>query len=185
MEPTLDDKSYKNDTRLFRDAVTQDGIHTDFHDSVVSQLLQANDICVYGPTDRNKVGKIGNTSWDSFSYALLMAHNVWHHINAVQTANELYEQGTLPLMLAGKTDPKYNFSLVVNDIFSQKTRQASLDRIKYYESCFDQIIGTRGFTGKNLIRTSDVLFDTFFEEENSQPESNDLDSTYLELLEIK
>jgi hypothetical protein len=138
---------------------------------------------VYGPNDRNKIGKIGNTSWDSFSYALLMAHNVWHHINAVQTANMLYEQGQMPMMLAGRTDNKYDFGRIVDDIFSQNTRQKSLDRIEYYQSCFDQIIGTRGFTGKNLMRPNPTLFDTFFEEENSQPESDELDSTNLEILE--
>lgn len=183
MEPTLDNKSYKNDTRSFRDTVIQDGIHTHFDDSPISAILKAKDICVYGPNDRNKIGKIGNTSWDSFSYALLMAHNVWHHINAVQTANMLYEQGQMPMMLAGRTDNKYDFGRIVDDIFSQNTRQKSLDRIDYYQSCFDQIIGTRGFTGKNLMRPNPTLFDTFFEEENSQPESDELDSTNLEILE--
>jgi hypothetical protein len=38
----------------------------------------------------NKLGKIPNkTSWDSFSYALYMGHNVYCHITAVQHANHL------------------------------------------------------------------------------------------------
>ena len=38
----------------------------------------------------NKLGKIPNkTSWDSFSYALYMGHNVYQHIVAVQRANQL------------------------------------------------------------------------------------------------
>jgi hypothetical protein len=38
----------------------------------------------------NKLGKIPNkTSWDSFSYALYMGHNVYCHIVAVQRANHL------------------------------------------------------------------------------------------------
>ena len=38
----------------------------------------------------NKLGKIPNkTSWDSFSYALYMGHNVYCHITAVQRANHL------------------------------------------------------------------------------------------------
>jgi hypothetical protein len=48
------------------------------------------DICIYKPGDLNKVGKEGRTSWDSFSYALLMGHNVWLHIAAVQKANRRY-----------------------------------------------------------------------------------------------
>ena len=40
----------------------------------------------------NKLGKIPNkTSWDSFSYALMMAHNVNSHITSVQRANQLMD----------------------------------------------------------------------------------------------
>jgi hypothetical protein len=39
----------------------------------------------------NKIGKEGKTSWDSFSYALMMAHNVYCHIVAVQRANNLMD----------------------------------------------------------------------------------------------
>ena len=39
--------------------------------------------------DLNKNGKIGATSWDSFSYCLMMAHNVYNHIRAVQIANDM------------------------------------------------------------------------------------------------
>ena len=35
----------------------------------------------------NKIGKEGKTSWDSFTYGILMAHNVYMHIRAVQEAN--------------------------------------------------------------------------------------------------
>ena len=39
----------------------------------------------------NKINKIGRTSWDSFAYALMMAHNVYCHIVAVQRANNLVD----------------------------------------------------------------------------------------------
>lgn len=39
----------------------------------------------------NKINKIGKTSWDSFSYALMMGHNVYCHIVAVQRANQLMD----------------------------------------------------------------------------------------------
>ena len=39
--------------------------------------------------DLNKNNKEGKTSWDSFSYCLMMAHNVYNQIRAVQTANDL------------------------------------------------------------------------------------------------
>lgn len=41
--------------------------------------------------DKNKINKVGATSWDSFSYALMMGHNVYCHIVAVQRANQLLE----------------------------------------------------------------------------------------------
>jgi hypothetical protein len=189
MEPTADDKKYKTDQRAFRDVVLQDGIHDTFDDSPVSKLLKISDICVYGPTDKNKLGNIGNTSWDSFSYALLMSHNVWHHINAVQTANQQYENGLMPLMLSGKTDEQFDFRSIVDDVFSQKTRQKSLERISYYESCFDLIIGTRGFTGKRLMRPNQSVFNSLFEAENPdelespEQEQTQFDETLLEVLE--
>jgi hypothetical protein len=41
---------------------------------------------------KNKLGKIPNkTSWDSFAYALMMGHNVYCHIVAVQRANQLMD----------------------------------------------------------------------------------------------
>lgn len=184
MEPTADDKKYKTDLRSFRDTVLQDGIHDIFDDSPVSKLCKISDICYYGPNDTNKLGKIGTTSWDSFSYALLMAHNVWHHITAVQTANQLYDQGIKPQMLSGTKDSKFDFRNIVDDIFSQKDRQRSLDRITYYESSLDLIIGTRGFTGRRLIRPQQQLFQQFFT--TDQPENQDdmeLDDTNLTRLE--
>lgn len=39
----------------------------------------------------NKINKIGKTSWDSFAYALMMGHNVYCHIAAVQRANQLMD----------------------------------------------------------------------------------------------
>ena len=40
----------------------------------------------------NKLNKIPNrTSWDSFAYALMMGHNVYCHIVAVQRANQLMD----------------------------------------------------------------------------------------------
>jgi hypothetical protein len=48
---------------------------------------------------KNKLGKVSKTSWDSFSYAIMMGHNVWMHINAVQEANRQYDAGKCPNML--------------------------------------------------------------------------------------
>jgi|GEM_PF-898835 len=55
----------------------------------IMDRLTTGDICVMGPGDKNKHGKEGKTSWDTTSYALIMAHNVYNHIHAVQEINRL------------------------------------------------------------------------------------------------
>ncbi len=57
--------------------------------SAIGNRLKMKDICWYGEGDLNKNNKEGKTSWDSFSYVLMMAHNVYNQIRAVQTANDL------------------------------------------------------------------------------------------------
>jgi len=58
-------------------------------ESAITKDMTMGDVCYYGPTDMNKIGKIGKTSWDSFSYALMMGHNVYTHIKSVEKANQL------------------------------------------------------------------------------------------------
>lgn len=47
------------------------------------------DICFMGEGDLNKHGKPAGSSWDTTSYAIIMAHNVYNHIQAVQEINRL------------------------------------------------------------------------------------------------
>ena len=58
-------------------------------ESEIGRRLSIADICHYAPGMLNKIGKEGKTSWDSFGYALMMAHNTYCHIVAVQRANNL------------------------------------------------------------------------------------------------
>ena len=60
-------------------------------ESEIGRRLTMGDICWYAPGMLNKIGKEGKTSWDSFSYALYMGHNVYQHIVAVQRANQLMD----------------------------------------------------------------------------------------------
>jgi hypothetical protein len=60
-------------------------------ESEVGRRLSIADICHYAPGMLNKIGKQGKTSWDSFAYALMMSHNVYCHITAVQRANHLMD----------------------------------------------------------------------------------------------
>ena len=55
----------------------------------IMERLYTSDMCVMGPGDLNKHGKEGKTSWDTTTYALVMAHNVFNHIQAVQEINRL------------------------------------------------------------------------------------------------
>src|SRR5210317_2337341 len=119
MVPSVDDKKYATDNRIFRDAVISDGVFKNFEDSPITAELKVSDICIYKPGDLNKIGKEGKTSWDSFSYALQMGHNVWMHIESTQRANERYDAGEYPYMLIDERFERIEFKQVVDEIFSQ------------------------------------------------------------------
>ena len=121
MVPSIDNKALAKDTSPFGSAFVREGKHTSFKDSPVTAELQAKDVCIYGPGDLNKIGKEGKTSWDSFSYAIQMGHNVWSHINAVQEANRQYDAGVYPKMLVRDHDG-LKFKDVVEAVFMASTR---------------------------------------------------------------
>jgi len=160
MSPTADNKAYASDTRTFRDGVIAEGIHNIFEDSPISERLMLKDVCVYAPGDLNKIKKEGKTSWDSFSYALMMGHNVWHHINCVQEANRQYDNKCIPKMLIDlKTG--VTFRDIVNAIFSVpdlKTRMLIIDE---YSKFFMGIAGARGMGGKKAINAGGQFADMF------------------------
>lgn len=151
MSPTADKKKYATDSRLFGDAVRQDGIHPDFEDSPISSRLKISDICHYQPGMLNKIGKEGKTSWDSFSYALLMGHNVWMHLEAVQRANRQFDTGTAPDMMVNPFDPDLDVAVLIDRIFSARDRQKSLQIIGDNAKVWERVVGTRGFTGKRAV----------------------------------
>lgn len=53
----------------------------------IMERCTVGDLCVMGPGDLNKHGKEGKTSWDTTTYAIVMGHNVYNHIQAVQEIN--------------------------------------------------------------------------------------------------
>ena len=77
MEKAPDDKKLKGSTIPFP------------FKSAIGDRLTMGDVCAYGEGDLNKNNKEGKTAWDSFSYCLMMAHNVYNHIRAVQIANDM------------------------------------------------------------------------------------------------
>jgi hypothetical protein len=184
MTSSIDDKKYANDTRKWRDVVMQDHLahFKHFDESPISERMQINDICVYKDgvrktdaelngekfdfenpdhysvvPDLNKIKKIGKTSWDSFSYALQMGHNVWTHIYAVQEANRQFDAGQYPKMMQRSVPDYEMFSEVVEAIFASPDRETAEYFIKKYDKYWKEIIGSRGFKGKKTLNGNTQL----------------------------
>jgi len=207
MAPSADDKRYATDTRKWSDGVVADGIYPRWEDSPVSDLFKMKDICIYRAgtpkpgvvlteenfkdpelydvlPDVNKNGKWGKTSWDSFSYALLMGHNVWMHLTAVQEANRRFDAGEHPAMMQRSGGDYARFEDIIEAIFAAPTKQDALDIIELYDTYWMEIIGTRGAKGKKA-KNSNTMFKSLFEvdEPESNDDSVDLDQTALDNLE--
>jgi len=179
MSPIADNKKYSTDTRSYRDAVLQDGLVDHFDESPISARMQIKDVCIYKPGDLNKIGKEGKTSWDSFSYALLMGHNVWTHIESVQRANREFDAGNYPNMLWYENGDHSKFQDIVDAIFATPDRAESESIIEYYSRYWMDIIGTRGFKGKKAL-SGRPMFDQFFEIEETSVDSESNDSVQLD-----
>ncbi len=81
MDKAKDNKQYAgNMDRMYADKVPGE-YETFVTKTPVMDCYREGDICVRGVDYESK------TSWDSLSYVLLMAHNVYQHIEAVQEAN--------------------------------------------------------------------------------------------------
>jgi hypothetical protein len=183
MSPIADDKKYSTDTRPYGTAVIADGLVDHFDESPLSRLLTMKDVCIYKPGDLNKIGKEGKTSWDSFSYALLMGHNVWMHLEAVQRANRTFDSGSWPYMMWNENGDHAHFADIVEAIFATNDRAESEAIIESYNRYWMDIIGTRGFKGKKAMNANtqfSALFDV--EEVDSDPEDL-LNSQALQQLE--
>ena len=182
MEPTVDNKKYSGDSTPFRDAVLADGVHKLFEDSPITERLTIGDVCHYAPGMLNKIGKEGKTSWDSFSYALLMGHNVWMHIESVQRANREYDAGVIPGMLVQETFDRILFREVVERVFEQRDYAKSMNIINEYSKFWDSVKGTRGFTGKKIVNAA-TQFNSLFDVEEDVADEPEFDEKALEALD--
>ncbi len=180
MQPSVDDKKYASDTRPLSDALLTDKIFSSFTDSPISKRLLVKDICIYAPGDLNKIGKEGATSWDSFSYALQMGHNVYQHITAVQEANALYEaRASVPKMLVDERHDQLFLTDLIDKIFAGSTAE-SFALIKKHEWFLTNIIGTRGNTGKRENNSTTVFNDKFTTQAYQHVEHHSDDSGFDE-----
>jgi hypothetical protein len=181
MEPTIDNKKYSGDSTPFRDAVLKDGVHKLFENSPITERMTIGDVCHYAPGMLNKIGKEGRTSWDSFSYALLMGHNVWMHIESVQRANREYDAGVIPAMLVQETFDRILFRDVVERVFEAKNFDKSMSIIADYSKFWDTVKGTRGFTGKRIVNAA-TQFNSLFEIDDTVDDL-EFDQNALDLLD--
>lgn len=188
MLKSVDDKKYHNDPRSFKDVLTTDyGFRfKNFLDSPISKMLKISDICYYDTgvrkTDQELNGesfdyknldhykvlpklngrnKISSTSWDSFSYALQMAHNVCSHIYSVQEANRQYDAGKQPAMLSWSTGDYAKFKDIVDRVFAAPTRSEAEDIIDSYSNYWMEILGNHGFIGRRALNAN-TLFNNLF-----------------------
>lgn len=177
MEKTAEKKSYANDTRKFKDAVLAEGIHKMFTDSPVTDKLVLKDMCYRGQGFLGAHGKETKTSWDTLSYTLIQSHNVWMHMNAVQEANRQYDTGVVPKMLMNETFDRVHFKDVIDEVFSKKTKQESIDLINANSRLWMQFqSGSQGISGKKTVNAM-TMFDKLFGVEEVAPAiEEDLDS---------
>jgi hypothetical protein len=167
MKKCVDNKKYATDTRYFRDAITQD-FSDDFPEFVSSPIidrLKISDVCWYAPGDLNKINKEGRTSWDSFSYALLMGHNVYAHLLAVQEGNQCYDRGIVPGMLVEELFERRMFRDLVDGIFSAGTRARADALVDECGRWCERIVGSsaNGMLGKratNALTQCSLLVET-------------------------
>jgi hypothetical protein len=191
MLPSIDDKKYATDTRLFTDTVVQDGHFKNFTKSPVIDGVKTNEICVYAPGNLNRMNKENKTSWDSFTYAIMMGHNVWMHINSVQEANRQYDNGLCPAMLVDEKFSRIYFKDIVDAIFSAPDRDTANAIVEHYDKFWQAIPGTRGAIGKKTINPSANYFKFFDEVEepvvssHDDGEFTDEETDKLETLEIE
>jgi hypothetical protein len=199
MSPIVDDKKYSTDTRPYGSAVVAEKFVDHFDESPISSQLQLKDICVYKPgvrktdaelngeifdpnnmahfhvlPDLNKIGKNGKTSWDSFSYALLMGHNVWTHLESVQRANQTFDAGAeWPYMMWNESGDHARFADIVDAIFATADRDESEAIIEHYSKYWMDIIGTRGFKGKKIMNAN-TKFNALFDVEEVDMTTDDV-----------
>jgi len=186
MEKTAENKNYANDTRKFSDAVLQDNIHEMFADSPVTEKMVLKDLCYRGPGFIGQHGKETKTSWDTLSYTLLQAHNVYQHIWSVQEANRRYEQGVKPKMIIHPFDD-IGFGDIVDEIFSLNDREKSLALIDHHSAFWTQMKAGQGYSGKKSINSL-TMFEQLFEtsgstEADDSEDFQDSDDVMQEVIE--
>ena len=161
MEKAPDDKALHADTTPFDTYC--DALYDNWMPSPLTQMMKLNDITIYSPTCVNRMGDSTNTSWDSFSYMLMMNHNVYTHLRSVQEANRVFDEGKYPYMLVDDTFDKQEVKDVIARIFEIDDRDRQLELIDEHERLWMRVVGTRGHVGKKTVNSSAQFFSLFEE----------------------
>jgi hypothetical protein len=103
------------------------------------------------------------------------------HIESVQRANREYDAGSIPSMLINENFNVIKARDIIDQIFSLKNRTKSLNLIDYHQRLWEQIIGTRGYTGRRA-NNAHTMFNALFETDDLDKEE-DLDESKLDELE--
>ena len=149
----------------------------------------------------NKLGKIPNkTSWDSFSYALMMGHNVECHIKAVQRAQQLMDIECARFApdwrmksIEGKKEIEFSdwvpnkilyFGTFVEELFNTKTKAEAFNMIETATQFLKSLEGSR-LQGGPAANTFGSLFDfddgkKAGEIDFSNPDDDELNSLVVE-----
>ena len=184
MDKTAEKKSYSNDTRKFRDAVLADGIHKQFTDSPVTDLMVMKDLCYRGQGFIGQHGKETKTSWDTLSYTLVQSHNVFQHISAVQEANRQYEKGIVPKMNMNETFERVRSGDIIDEIFRLNDRQKSLVLIEKHSDLWMQMqSGSQGISGKKVVNAM-TMFDELFEVQENEPKDEIIEDSDDEISKV-
>jgi hypothetical protein len=81
---------------------------------------------------------------------------------SVQEANRQYEAGSIPAMLLNETFERITFTDLVDEIFSLKDKQKSLDLLDHHSKFWMQIkAGSSGYSGKRAVNAN-TMFDELF-----------------------
>ena len=187
MAKTAENKKYATDTRKYSDAVLADKIHETFTDSPITDKLMIKDMCYRGVGFLGQHGKETKTSWDTLSYTLIQAHNVYQHISAVQEANRQYDTGVIPSMVMNEVFDRIRFGDIVETIFALKDKEKSLNLIDKYDRFWQQMkSGSQGFSGKKTVNALTKFEELFKVQSNNvvlDDEEQDSDELMLKNLE--
>jgi len=161
MENAPDDKAFSNDTTPWDDYCTK--LYNNWMPSPITQNMALKDVCVYAPGDLNKNGLEGKTSWDTFSYALLMNHNVYTHIRSVQETNRIYDAGGYPYQLVDDNFNKTEVKDVIARIFELDDFDKQMELIDNHSRLWMRVVGSRGAIGKKTVNASTQFYSLFEE----------------------